>query len=44
MGSGGGASVGAAVVLGAVTAAVLVGGGKGGPSVEGPTGSITGTY
>jgi hypothetical protein len=37
-------SVGAAVLLGAVTAAVLVGGGKGGPSVESPTGSISGTY
>lgn len=37
-------SVGAAVVAGTTTAALLAGGAKGGPSLEGNTGTIRGSY
>lgn len=37
-------SVGAAVAAGATTAALLAGGAKGGPSIEGNTGTIRGSY
>lgn len=38
------AGVGGVVVAGGVASAVLIGGGKGGPSIPGNSGSISGTY